>query len=255
MSETPEDQTDHGQEDAGKSPPAEAADDEIPQLTGPLVMPADGSDPEQIVLLLHGVGADGDDLINLATYFGRVLPKAVFIAPNAPFAFDGGGSGYQWFSIADPAQEQKLSGVQMAAPVLDLLIDHLLKEYGLDEGKMALVGFSQGTMMALHVGPRRAKPLAGIIGYSGALVGADLLAGEIKSKPPVLLMHGNMDPIVPPDMMHHAEDNLKAQGVPVAAYLCPNLGHGLDDMSIQLGMEFLAEMFDIDVLSAAGLKP
>ena len=154
---------------------------------------------KQIVLLLHGVGADGDDLINLATYFGKVLPKAVFIAPNAPFRFDRAGpwafSGFP--SPARPA-EQKLEGVKMAAPILNALIDHLLVEYGLDESKMAIVGFSQGTMMALHVGPRRVKPVAGIIGYSGSLVGSDLLASEIKSKPPVLLMHGNMDPIVPP---------------------------------------------------------
>ncbi|MEK9672522.1 MAG: dienelactone hydrolase family protein [Rhodospirillaceae bacterium] len=233
------------------TPPAEQ---EIPQLTGPLVMPRDGSKPEQIVLLLHGVGADGDDLINLATYFGKVLHKAVFIAPNAPFRFDGAPSGHQWFSIADPSKEQKLEGVLMSAPILNLLIDHLLEEYGLDESKMAIVGFSQGCMMALHVAPRRAKQLAAVIGYSGALIGADLLPGEMKTKPPVLLMHGNMDPIVPPDMMRHAEDTLKAAGIPVAAYLCPNLGHGLDDMCIQLGMEFLAEMFDADVMAAAGIK-
>lgn len=227
-------------------------DAEIPHLSGPIVLPRDGSKPEQIVLLLHGVGADGDDLINLASFFGRVLPKAVFIAPNAPFRFDGGPMGYQWFSIADPSKEQKLEGAKMAAPILNALIDHLLAEYGLDDSKMALVGFSQGAMMALHVGLRRVKPLAGIIGYSGALVGGEFLADEIRSKPPVLLMHGNMDPIVPPDLMHHAEDTLKAVGVPVAAYLCPNLGHGLDDMGIQLGMEFLAEMFGIDVLEVAG---
>ena len=230
-------------------------EDDVPHLTGPMVMPADGSKPEQIVLLLHGVGADGDDLINLATYFGRVLPKAVFIAPNAPFRFDGAPSGFQWFSISDPSKEQKLEGVKMAAPILNALINHLLAEFELDESKMAIVGFSQGTMMGLHVGLRRVKPLAGIIGYSGALVGGELLADEIKTKPPVLLMHGNMDPIVPPDMMHHAEDTLKNAGVPVAAYLCPNLGHGLDDMCIQLGMEFLAEMFGVDVLSVAGMKP
>ncbi|MEP0336829.1 MAG: dienelactone hydrolase family protein [Alphaproteobacteria bacterium] len=227
-------------------------EEDIPHLTGPMVLPRDGSKPEQVVLLLHGVGSDGDDLINLATYFGRVLPKAVFIAPNAPFRFDGGPMGFQWFSLADPSKEKKLEGVKMAAPILNALIDHLLAELGLDESKMALIGFSQGTMMALHVGPRRVKPLAGIIGYSGALVGDELLASEIKSKPPVLLMHGEADPIVPPDLMYHAEDTLKAAGVPVAAYLSPDLGHGLDDMGIQLGMEFLAEMFGIDVLEVAG---
>ena len=227
-------------------------EEDIPHLTGPMVLPRDGSKPEQVVLLLHGVGSDGDDLINLATYFGRVLPKAVFIAPNAPFRFDGGPMGFQWFSLADPSKEKKLEGVKMAAPILNALIDHLLAELGLDESKMALIGFSQGTMMALHVGPRRVKPLAGIIGYSGALVGDELLASEIKSKPPVLLMHGEADPVVPPDLMYHAEDTLKAAGVPVAAYLSPNLGHGLDDMGIQLGMEFLAEMFGIDVLEVAG---
>ena len=120
----------------------DAGEEEIPQLTGPLVMPMDGSAPEQIVLLLHGVGADGDDLINLATYFGKILPKAAFIAPNAPFQFDGGPAGFQWFSLEDPSNEAKLEGAKMAAPILNMLIDHLLAEYGLDESKMAVVGFS-----------------------------------------------------------------------------------------------------------------
>ncbi|MBM3565851.1 MAG: phospholipase [Alphaproteobacteria bacterium] len=216
---------------------------DLPLLSGPTLPPATGRAPRQIVLLLHGVGADGNDLIGLAPFFQQVLPEAVFISPNAPYAYDMAPFGHQWFSIRDFGPAARLKGTEEAAPILDNFIDHLLAVFGLAEENMALIGFSQGTMMSLHVGLRRAKPLAGIVGYSGMLVGPDLLAGEIKSRPPVLLVHGDADQILPVAALPQAERALKAAGVSVSAHVRPGLAHGIDEEGIRLGQEFLKARF------------
>jgi phospholipase/carboxylesterase len=219
-----------------------------------MLPPADGGEPQQLVILLHGVGSDGDDLIGLAPYFQKILPGALFISPNAPYAFDMAppgfqGGGYQWFSLQDMAPEARLAGTQTTAPVLDAFIDQKLAETGLGEDKLALIGFSQGTMMALYVGLRRANRLAGIIGFSGMLVGPELLADAIQSRPPVLLVHGDADDVVPPEALPAAVAGLEAVGITVRHHTCPGLGHGLDDDGIRLGMAFLTDIFGIDLES------
>ena len=219
---------------------------DLPALHGPSLPPASGAKPRQLVILLHGVGSDGDDLLGMAPYFQKVLPDAKFVSPNAPFAFDMASAGYQWFSLQDMSPAARLAGTETAAPVLDAYIDQQLAETGLAEDKLALIGFSQGTMMALHVGLRRAAPMAGIIGYSGMLVGEELLAGAIRSRPPVLLVHGEADDVVPVDALPMAVTGLEAAGISVYHHTCPGLGHGLDDTGIRLGMEFLAEVFGVD---------
>src|SRR5450432_3837749 len=151
----------------------------LPTLSGPTHPPSSGGRPRQLVILLHGLGADGNDLIGLAPVLARVLPDAEFVAPNAPFPCDMAPSGYQWFSMQASSPSMILGGVRAAAPMLDAFIDEALAARGLGEKDLALVGFSQGTIMALYVGLRRAHPVAGILGYSGALVGADVLAQEI----------------------------------------------------------------------------
>ena len=216
---------------------------DLPLLNGPALPPATGQPPRQVVLLLHGVGADGNDLIGLAPFFQQVLPEAAFFSPNAPERYDMAPFGHQWFSIRDFSPAARLKGAQAAAPILDHFIDHLLAIFGLVEDNMALIGFSQGTMMSLHVGLRRARPLAGIVGYSGALVGPDLLAAEIRSRPPVLLVHGDADGIVPVEALAQAEKTLKANAVPVATHVRPGLAHGIDEDGIRLGQEFLKARF------------
>ncbi len=216
---------------------------DLPLLNGPALPPATGQPPSQVVLLLHGVGADGNDLIGLAPFFQQVLPEAAFFSPNAPEPYDMAPFGHQWFSIRDFGPAQRLKGAQAAAPILDHFIDHLLAIFGLAEENMALIGFSQGTMMSLHVGLRRARPLAGIVGYSGALVGPELLAAEIRSRPPVLLVHGDADGIVPVDALAQAEKTLKANAVPIATHVRPGLAHGIDEDGIRLGQEFLKARF------------
>src|SRR5467141_2296170 len=145
----------------------------MPALSGPSRPPASGGRPSRLVILLHGLGADGNDLIGLVPYWAPLLPTAEFVSPNAPFPCDMAPYGYQWFSFQDRTQEAVLAGVRAAAPVLDAFIDDALAARGLVDGDAALVGFSQGTMMSLHVGLRRAHPVAGILGYSGRLIGAE----------------------------------------------------------------------------------
>jgi phospholipase/carboxylesterase len=150
--------------------------------------------------------------------------------------------GYQWFSVQDRSPETVLAGVRAAAPLLDGFIDEELQKRGLDESDAALVGFSQGTMMALYVGLRRAKPLAGILGYSGRLIAPELLTSELRSRPPVLLVHGTDDPMVPFESLAHAETALKGAGVPVETVACVGIEHSIDPEGLQRGGVFLREV-------------
>lgn len=208
-------------------------------LSGPIAKPLSGAKPTSLVVLLHGVGADGHDLISLAPYWAPLLPDAEFIAPDGPQACDMAPYGRQWFSLQDRTPAVIFAGVSASAPILDRFLDEALAARGLDESRLALVGFSQGTMMSLHVGPRRARPLAGILGFSGALTGPDRFAAEIRSRPPVLLIHGEADPVVPFSMMALAEQTLKANRVPVETLACPRLGHSIDEAGLKRGGGFL----------------
>ncbi len=158
----------------------------MPKLSGPTRPPASGGKPKHLVILLHGLGADGNDLIGLAPYLAPLLPEAEFLSPNAPFPCDMAPYGYQWYSSQDRSPGAQLAGVRAAAPILDAFIDQALAERGLEDSALALVGFSQGSVMSLFVGPRRAQPVAGIVGYSGRLVAPDLLPSELRSRPPIL---------------------------------------------------------------------
>ena len=148
------------------------------KLEGPSYGPHDKGKPGHLVVLLHGYGADGNDLIGLAPVLAPLMPDVVFLAPNAPYPCEGNPTGYQWFGISRLDPKLTLAGVRSAAPLVDAFLDEKFAEYGLDESKTCLVGFSQGTMMALHVGLRRARPLArrGRRATDGALAGAALPA-------------------------------------------------------------------------------
>ncbi|MDA0996773.1 MAG: dienelactone hydrolase family protein [Proteobacteria bacterium] len=226
-------------------------DQEIVRLSGPAVDPANGRKPRQLVMFCHGVGSDGEDLIGLAPYCQRVLPDARFVAPNAPFPFESAPFGYQWFSLNNAGPDGRLDGARMAAPILNAFIDAELGAHGLTDRDLALVGFSQGAMMCLHVGLRRPKLVAGVLAYSGMLVGPDVLESEIRAKPPVLLCHGQADEVVPFDFMPAALEALRGVGVRAEGLGRPGLGHGLDDDGIKAGMFFLADCFGIDL---QGLK-
>jgi phospholipase/carboxylesterase len=209
------------------------------ELHGPGLKPANGKKPASLVVLLHGVGADGNDLISLAPYWAPLLPETEFLSPDGPQPCDMAPFGRQWFSLQDRSPEAILAGVQATAPILDAFLDAALQARGLDDGKLALVGFSQGTMMSLYVGLRRARACAAIVGYSGALVGPQLLAAEIRSKPKTLLVHGDADPVVSFTAMGAAQKTLAAAGVPVETLVCPGMGHSIDEAGLKRGGEFL----------------
>jgi phospholipase/carboxylesterase len=211
-------------------------------LSGPSRPPVAGGQPRRLVILLHGLGADGNDLIGLQQYWGRLLPEAEFVSPNAPFPCDMAPYGHQWFSVQDRSPASVLAGVRAAAPLLDAFIDDELAKHGLSDAETALVGFSQGTMMALHVGLRRARPLAGIIGYSGRLIAPQLLAEELRSRPPVLLAHGTADPVVPFQSMDEAEAALNTAGVAVETLSCVGADHTIDPEGLERGGRFLQQV-------------
>jgi phospholipase/carboxylesterase len=167
------------------------------RLNGPEVPPASGGAAKSLVILLHGYGSNGEDLIGLAPYWRAALPDTHFISPNAPEPCPGAPGGYQWWGLTSLSPAARAAGVRQPAPLLDAFIDAQLERHGLSEDRLALVGFSQGTMMALHIGPRRTRQLAGIVGFSGMLADPEALASEVKTKPPVLLIHGAADPTLP----------------------------------------------------------
>ena len=210
-------------------------------LAGPTFGPAEGGAPEQIVIFLHGLGADGNDLIGLSPIFQKILPGALFVSPHAPFPCEMAPQGRQWFSIQD--MNIRLEGVRETAPLLDAFIDEILENSGLGADRLALVGFSQGTMMALHVGLRRKAAIAGILGYSGMVVGPGEMAAEITSRPPVMLIHGDADPVVPFSSLALAVEVLATNSVEVGSHVCAGTGHGIDEAGLKLGMEFLGRVF------------
>jgi phospholipase/carboxylesterase len=210
------------------------------ELNGPRFGPKAG-EARALVILLHGLGADGNDLIGLAPYFAQVLPEAAFVSPHAPFPCDMAPFGRQWFSLQVREADAIIGGVRAAAPHLEAFIDAELEAHGLADDRLALIGFSQGTMMALHVALRRAHPCAALIGYSGMLVAKDTLGAELRSRPPVLLIHGEADELIPFGAMAEAEAALKANGVPVRTLARPDLGHGIDEAGIGAAMAMLQE--------------
>jgi phospholipase/carboxylesterase len=213
-----------------------------PALSGPSRPTASSGRPSRLVILLHGLGADGNDLIGLAPYWAPLLPTAEFLSPNAPFPCDMAPYGYQWFSAQDRSPTAVLAGVRAAAPLLQAFIDDALAERGLDDADLALVGFSQGTMMSLFVGLRRAKPVAGIVGFSGRLLAPELLAEELRSRPRMLLVHGTDDPLVPYESLAIAEAALEGAGIPVETLTCEGIGHSIDENGLRRAGSFLKDM-------------
>jgi phospholipase/carboxylesterase len=225
----------------------------IDALKGPMLMPTSGTVTSAVVLL-HGYGSNGDDLIGLAPYFARALPQTAFYSPNAPQMLDGGFmGGFQWFSLGmydpdmmrrDPARMAETfkafrRGATSSAVQLNAYIDQILAYHALEPNRLALLGFSQGTMMSLHVGPRRDKQIAGILGYSGALTGADALDAEVKTKPPVALVHGDADAVVPYAAMTASAQALKAAGIPCETHTVRGLQHSIDAEGAEFGAAFL----------------
>jgi phospholipase/carboxylesterase len=213
----------------------------VDSLDGPLALPASGGDPQSLVIFLHGYGSNGADLIGLAPYWRAALPDTLFIAPNAPQACPGAPGGYQWWPLTSLEPEARAAGVRQPVAALNAFIDDQLKRYGLTEDRLALVGFSQGTMVALHAGPRRQRPLAGIVGYSGMLADPAALAAEVRTRPPVLLVHGDADAVLPVMALHEAKATLDSLGFGISTHVSAGLGHSIDEVGLRLGQQFLSD--------------
>jgi phospholipase/carboxylesterase len=212
-------------------------------LSGPRLLPRAGGPPRELVVLLHGVGADGNDLIALAPALASRLPGAAFVAPDGPEPCDLAPFGRQWFSLRDRRPEAVLLAVQSVAPAVDAFLDAELARYRLGDHQLALVGFSQGAMTALYVAPRRRRAPAAALGFSGALLGGERLPEEVQSRPPVYLVHGDADEVVPVEATHAAVAGLQAAGIPVQWSIRPGLPHGIDPESVEHGAAFLAAAF------------
>jgi len=210
-------------------------------LSGPAREPASGKKAASLVVFLHGYGADGEDLIGLAPHWQDILPDTAFVSPHAPFPCEEAPYGRQWFGFRGRDEAAILAGTELAARILSAFIDRELAARGLAPDRLALVGFSQGTMLSLHVGMRCEKPIAGIVGYSGSLIAPQKLPGDIQSRPPVLLIHGDADPLVPFAAMETAAKALRALGVEVTTERRPGLPHSIDPSGLAKGGRFLAD--------------
>jgi len=203
-------------------------------LTGPSLAPLQGP-ATHLVVLVHGYGSDGHDLLGLAQHWQPALASAHFVAPDAPTPLPG-SPGYQWFPISriDPAEMHR--GVESAGPILDAFLDAELKRLSLPQEKLILVGFSQGTMLSLHLGLRRTVPPAAIVGLSGLLTAPppDRVDG-----PPIFLAHGDADQVVPPAAMLMAAVTLGAAGRAVQWHMAPGVGHGVDPETMAQAGQFL----------------
>jgi phospholipase/carboxylesterase len=210
-------------------------------LSGPSWGPASGGVTKQLVVLCHGLGADGSDLIDLAPLFGQALPHAAFMAPDAPEPCDMGPYGRQWFSLGDRDPAKLSAGVRRAATVLNGFLDAELARLKLTD--YALVGFSQGAMTVLFTGLRRSPGPRAILAYSGGLVSPETLPAEITARPPVLLAHGEADEVVPASRSREAGTTLLAAGVPVESLFTAGLGHGIGEEGLAAGAALLKKVF------------
>jgi phospholipase/carboxylesterase len=210
-------------------------------LSGPRLPPLTAP-ASHLVVLVHGYGSGGNDLIGLAPHWQQEVPGAAFIAPNAPDPLPG-SPGYQWFPISriDPHEMQK--GVERVGPLLDQFLDAELARLSLPPEKLMLVGFSQGAMLSLHVGLRRATPPAAIVGLSGLLAGPPPPGLSERDSPPVFLAHGDADQVVPVQAMLMAASALGEAGLRVQWHLAHGIGHGVDQATIALAGGFLGLAF------------
>lgn len=218
-------------------------------LDGPRLAPK-SQKAEQLVVFLHGYGANGNDLIAIGKQWRNLMPGAAFAAPNAPEPCGQVPGGRQWFRLTMRDPGERWTGVNKAAPVLGAFLDAELDRLGLDDSKLALAGFSQGTMLALHAGLQRAQPLAGILGYSGELVRPEHQDPSVTPRhagkfPPILLIHGSEDDLIPAEALFLSAAELARSGIPCQWHLSIGIGHGIDAEGLMHGGLFLAKCFGL----------
>jgi phospholipase/carboxylesterase len=208
-------------------------------IDGPRLAPRAGGAPKKLVIFVHGYGANGQDLINIGAQWAAEMPEAQFIAPDAPDPVPGAPGGFQWFPISNLDPHRIEQGAREARPVLDKFIDQELARYRLTEKDLVLVGFSQGTMLSLETALRRERPVAGVLGYSGALPGGARLKEEMACKPPVFLIHGDQDQVLPIGFMFDALVNLAEAGHGAQWHVSRGVPHGIGPDGLELGARFV----------------
>ena len=212
------------------------------KLSGPMLPPKSGGAPQQAVVLLHGYGSDGADLIGLAPHFQGVLPDALFVSPNAPEACPGNPFGFQWFALDYDSDRvaNRQHGLPLARPVLVEFLDDLWAQTGLTPEQTILVGFSQGAMLALHVGLSLERPLLGIVAFSGAFVPPAGFGTQPYAKPAVCLVHGDEDGVVDPEFSADADAALRLAGYDVSYHVSPGVAHGIAPDGLAFASDFIA---------------
>ena len=218
-------------------------------IDGPRLAPRSGR-ARQLVVFLHGYGADGNDLIEIGRQWQSWLPDAAFVAPHAPEACGMAPMGRQWFPLTFRDPHERWRGVNHAGPGLDAFLSAELERHDLPPSKLALVGFSQGTMMALHVALRHPAPVAAVLGYSGMLVveegkGPESLKAQIRAKPPILLVHGDRDDVIPVEALFMTSDALGVAEIPCQWHLSAGVAHGIDAEGLRHGGLFLTQSFGL----------
>lgn len=209
---------------------------------------AKSGNTKSLVILIHGYGADGNDLLGLADPLGEHLPDTVFVAPDAPTKCSGNPFGYEWFPIPwldGSSEEDAAAGMAQAIDDLNGFVDQTMASEGVTVAETILLGFSQGTMMSLHIAPRRAAPVAGVVGFSGRLLEPDTLKAEVVSRPPVLLIHGDQDPMVPVDSLPAAANALVEAEFEVYTQISKGTGHGIAPDGLGVALQFMAQKLGI----------
>jgi phospholipase/carboxylesterase len=207
-------------------------------LDGPRLAPLSGT-ARQLVVLVHGYGADGNDLISLGQVWQQALPDAAFAAPNAPQRVPEAPAGFQWFTLNRMETNETEQGAAAALPGLESFIEAELAATGVAPDKLILVGFSQGAMMALYAGLRRKTAPAAILAFSGLMPGRIPQPSPAGAYPPVFISHGDSDTVVPPQLMFLALGALQQVGAEVEWHLARNVPHGIDPESLELGGQFI----------------
>lgn len=207
--------------------------------------PSQSGDVTSLVVFLHGYGADGKDLLGLADPLVEHLPNTAFVAPDAPERSTMNPAGFQWFPVpwidgsSEAASEE---GMDRSSADLNAFLDHIMAEHDVEAAQVALVGFSQGTMMALHVAPRRDAEFACVVGFSGRLLNPEALIDDVIVRPPVLLLHGDADDVVPPDSMPKAAEGLEAAGwEEIYAHVMEGTAHGIAPDGLSVALAFLRD--------------
>jgi phospholipase/carboxylesterase len=212
------------------------------KLSGPMLLPISGNTPQQAVVLLHGYGSDGNDLIGLAPHWQSSLPDALFVAPNGPDQCDGFAGGYQWFEIDFDGDRlaSRQTGVVKATPVLVEFLEAMWAQTGITPENTLLVGFSQGSMMALHAGLSLDHKLMGIVAFSGAFLPTKGYDAADKAKTPICLVHGDVDDVVDPNYSAEANALLSAAGYPVSYHISKDVSHNIAQDGLAFATAFIA---------------